>query len=418
MANGMWNSAIERLIAEHPPFKDLKFILQACEVDAQNGRILIKVPGAFYAGLLQAAAPILRRHYGTPNIEINPDDQLQKAFQAKHAPNASAVPAVSLPAQPSRKETAVYRAKYFDIADHLSDQFHPRKNPYLVTGTNNLAYHTLERMMQGFPSSPNELPIMISAKIGQGKTHMLQSFAWRLHDKIIEARKQLAQGQAPAEERAQLEKIARSRIRYISGEAVVDEHKRIHPDAWKAVKDGDADSYSREREDWYAGVEWLFLDDIHAFAKGEREKTLEWMYKITDRFYNARTMLVSAIDTPPKQVIAAVKHPTIKHDLERLFTRLYSGGLIAIEDPTNEDLAAIINSHLKRMDGSLREISVSELNELGFFSIAKSYRDALGVGHTAYKYTLEGLPVEKAIANGIDALKGKKLSEGYLFTSA
>jgi hypothetical protein len=67
------------------------------------------------------------------------------------------------------------------------------------------------------------------------------------------------------------------------------------------------------------------------------------------------------------------------------------------------------------MNPELPAVSMDDLKKGTFFSVAKSYRDALTVANTAYKFTLEGISVDKAVANAIAKLKEARAVEGDLF---
>ncbi len=403
-------------------------------VPEQNGNVFsLRVPGGLFYTMLpkQKISEEISVHCQASEVRISPDEELSNKFlgllRSGELMQAAPVPETQAPAGSVAQSSHNRRAKYFSLEDHLSEGFRPDRNAYLVTPANEMAYHQIRRAIGTFPNVPDQKPFMLTAGIGMGKTHLLQHFAWQLVEKIKSAQEILARGalgegrklfclqenEPDDSVRSLLEQATHSRIRYVTGEEFVEEHLLgTNKDAWKDRR-GNFDEYKRERERWYGTIDWLFWDDIHAFARGEKESTLEYAYKVAERFVSAGCFLVAATDTLPKLLIESAKKDSVRHALERLFSRFYSGGLRFIEEPAKEELALVLNHHLKAH--KLREISADELKKGSFYTAAKSYRDALSVANTALAYVQEGLPLESAIKKGIDALKTQKSASGDLF---
>ncbi len=405
-------------------------ILLSSVPENSDGRLVLKVPGGLFYEILpkKKLEEALREHYNVQAVVFVPDAELAKTVikQTEPAPSFGTEPAPK-PESPAPKPEPKFLpfephvTKHFSLEDNLSDVFHPKNNAYLVSPANSVAYHAISRLVSNFPEMPDQHPFVISAGIGMGKTHLLQHFAWVLIEKIREAKElaekddivsarkllNLPENEPVISARQLLQKAARTRVRYVTAEEFVDEHiLSTTKDAWKG-KDGNSEEYRRDREHWYLSIDWLFLDDIHAFARGEKESSLEYAYKIADRFIRAGNYLIAATDTAPQLLIKGVKKDNIRHAVDRLFSRLYSGGVYAIENPAREELADVVSNYLVTMNNNLRRVTAEELGKGSFFSVAKSYRDALSVARTAYKYALEGLTVEAAVKKGIDALKSQ-----------
>jgi len=440
MVDELWDKALERLFS-CKSYTGLKQVLEYCRPEKNNNVLVLKTPGRFeYMLRKPEGIAILQEEFKVGAVRFEPDEELKKAFQAlaqqpatPTSPSAleeRASAATGAPVMTYKRAEQIIAniLTYFGNADNLSQDNHPDKNPYKVTPANGLAYRTVKRLLNSFPDPPGETPLLVHAKIGMGKTHLLQSFAWQLADKISQARdlfrtqdveggrKLLELGDVPPETvLRKLEKAARARIRCINGEEFTREHiLSTNKDAWKG-REGNADTYKQEREVLYDTLDVLFFDDLHALARGGKQSTLEYAYKVVNRLYNARKAVISAVDTSPKLLLERIKDSGIRQDFERVLSRCYEGGIIEIEDPAKEDLVDVINTHLHHMNPQLGAVTIDDLKNGTFFSVAKSYRDALSVANTAYKFTLEGLSVDKAIANGIRALKETRAASGDLF---
>ncbi len=431
MNSDEWQSFVT-LLVEKPGFGRFEQVLRHSVPEQNGGVFSLRVPGGLFYNMLpkQKIAEEISEHCKVPEVKISPDEGLSNKLlgllRSGELMQAAPVPETQAPAGSVAQSSHNRRAKYFSLEDHLSEGFRPDRNAYLVTPANGMAYRDIKRAIEAFPSLPDNKQFMLTAGIGMGKTHLLQHFAWQLVEKIKSAQGILARGaldegrkllnlqenEPDDSVRSLLEQAAHSRIRYVTGEEFVEEHLLgTNKDAWKDRK-GNFDEYKREREHWYSTIDWLFWDDIHAFARGEKKSSLEYAYKVADRFYRSGCFLVAATDTLPKLLIENAEKGT-KQAVERLFSRFYSGGMRFIEMPTKEELAEVLNHHLAAH--KLKEISAEELKKGSFYTVAKSYRDALSVANTALAYVQEGLPLESAVKKGIDALKTQKSASGDLF---
>jgi chromosomal replication initiation ATPase DnaA len=444
MTNDTWDKALARLFSSKD-YSGLKQLLENCRPEQKEKTLVVRTPGTFYHPMLAKpdGIAILKETFCVDGVKFEQDEALKKAYldNVSQRPPAQAEPKTGLDERLEKatdgKVMTHARAEkiianiltYFSNTDHISEENRPDKNPYQVTAANGMAYRAVKRLLNAFPDAPGERPLLLHAKVGMGKTHLLQHFAWQLADKIEQARDMyrrqdaeagrtlLELGDVPPETvLRRLEKTAKTRIRYITAEEFTDEHiLSTNKGAWKG-RQGDSESFKQEREMLYDTLDVLFLDDLHAFSRGGKTSTLEYAYKVVNRMYNAGKAVISAIDTPPKTLLERVKDPDIKHDFERLLSRCHEGSIVDIENPAREDLADIINTRLRRLSPELPAVSITDLKNGAFFSVAKSYRDALTVANTAYKFTLEGISVDKAVANAIGKLKETRAVEGDLFT--
>jgi chromosomal replication initiation ATPase DnaA len=420
------------LLVEKPGFGRFEQVLRHSVPEQNGGVFSLRVPGGLFYNMLpkQKISEEISAHCQASEVRISPDEELSNKLigMLRSGEILQAQPQAELPSEPAAQSSNNRRIKYFSLEDHLSEGFRQDRNAYLVTPANGMAYRDIKRAIEAFPSLPDNKPFMLTAGIGMGKTHLLQHFAWQLVEKIKlaqdilernafdEGRKllNLFDDEQDSSVRQLLNQAAKSRVRYVTGEEFVEEHiLSTNKDAWKDRK-GSSDEYKREREHWYSTIDWLFWDDIHAFARGEKKSSLEYAYKVADRFYRSGCFLVAATDTLPKLLIENAEKGT-KQAVERLFSRFYSGGMRFIEAPAKEELAEVLNHHLAAH--KLKEISAEELKKGSFYTAAKSYRDALSVANTALAYVQEGLPLESAIKKGIDALKTQKSASGDLFGS-
>lgn len=442
MADEQWAGVVAKILAKGN-YRGIANLLNASVPEVKEGAVVLHIPGGFFENLMprEAMAAAAKECYNVETVTFVVEKSIARALadQARAAPVAEPAAPVERPAPPAQPpypaqehvhgSKPIYKTKHFSLTDHLADRYHPRKSAYVVTPANAMAYKNLDALAGKFPVCPDAQPLMISAGVGMGKTHLLQLFAWSIADTIEQSRELLEKNDIAAAKkllkleenepelavRQLLRQAANSRVRYVSCEEFVDEHiLSTNRDAWKG-KEKEGEEYKRERDEWYRGIDYLFIDDIHAFAKGEKESTLEYAYKIADRFYRAGDLLVTATDTPPQLLIERAKKDNIKDALNRLFSRMYSGGIIAIEPPKQAELAEVLNKHLQLLEPGVRAIEPEELKKGSFYSTARTYRDAQSVAQTAYKYKLEGLSIETAVKKGIDALKTQKAASGDLF---
>ena len=386
-------------------------MLQLCDVEQGKDTLIIRTRSDFFTGLLRSPDVIehLRSHYHATSISIETDTSLA----ALTSPDPEPAPTKVTPVLKQQTSTSVYvprkrEFQYFHLDDFLAPKF---REKYRITEANRAAYDAVKERVKTFPESPQKEPVMILGNVGQGKTHLMQHFALHLHHNILLAQelsesKDLTSARellglpdaSDAEVMEVLKKAAASRIRYITAEELASEHKHIHPAVW--VEDGrqKADNFSRERDEWYFGVKYLFLDDIQGFAKGEKKSTLEWTYKLVDRFLLEGFALVSASDTDLMKLEKKVK-PSLENDVKRLFSRLRSGGVIHLAPPSAEELVAVFMDHLRK-DG-VAEDAVPKDSLAQLSQSVDNYRDAVGAANATISYVSTGLNVEDAIKQSV-----------------
>ena len=419
----LWPTAVTRL-SRVPSIGLLNIVLDSCSAELQDGTVVVKVPEEFYAKELrrkQDGIEVIKQLYGASHVRFVQDEEAKKRFKEGFPEKAKELAdKITIPAEPKQKpkRTPTYRTKYFDIGDNLSRIYHPKESEFLKQPTNSRAYQALESMVQAFPDSPNVMPVMITARVGMGKTHLLQHFAWQIHDMIIEAREALKAddldrarallkaGQDVPEKavREKLERAAKSRCRYVTGELFADEYlKATNKAAWENLE-GKSDEYKWERRSWYDSVQWLLWDDIHALARGEKKATLEDGYRIINPFHEKqRFMLVTATDTSPTKLIKDAIDK-VRNDVERFVSRCYSGRTIKFKPSTPQELVDVVNHYLRAQDEGVKLITVEDMKKVPFFNTAKSYRDARSIAQNTHEHLSDGQPLGRAVMNGIQDL--------------
>lgn len=419
-------------------------ILDASRPEPKDGTLTVKVPGSFYAQNLKKNQDVigtLASAYGISDhskIRFESDTELANAFTnsfKESAPLDTRViaAAVARPAPPADDFT------YFKLADNLVPEFHPDKDPYVVTSASHEANDVLKARTDWFPITPGEntrfigggYPLHIWGDVGQGKTHLLQRYAWTIHDKILKssellkkkdfdaARELFNASDASNEDITRLlERAANSRVRYVTGELLTDEHRKIIDKAWEKSERKNVEPYKRERDLCYAGTQWLFIDDIQALVLGEKLGTVEWLYNIANTSIQRGHFLVSASDRSPVDLESEVKN---NPHYTRMLSRLRQGGIIEFGKPTFEDLVNVFKARLKHY-GLEHEVDDDRLEKLEFDKKIWSMRDIttlVGTINNKVKYDMEfydalkhGLSQFQSRVFRVERKKKKKDAEG------
>jgi chromosomal replication initiation ATPase DnaA len=409
---GNWKQAIDALTADDSR-SFYRSMLEHCIAEQKGSVAYIKMP-PLLASIWehdQAVRAIIQQQLGVTSVKLVPDKDVNIAFQkivqqkqAEEAKQRILDTKKQSSALAQKKEVAsqslgeftrntipkIEHFEHFSLEDYLAPQFDPATAPLVLTSSNTSAYNRLEALLRTFPYQPKgQQPIMIWGDIGQGKTHLLQHFAWRLCRKIDEARQLLEKGDLVKGQALYTPELVdaygsdtlmrdtlKSRLRYITAKALTEEHKNSHAHAWGAE---DVERFSKERDRWYQHMEWLFLDDIQIIAKGNKQGTLEFAYSIVDKMMLHNGIVVSASDRNPIELEHTLmqnkKKKDLAHDISRLFTRLRSGDLIDLKPPTGADLQAV---YLQRMT----TLGVTNIATPAFGSAITNYRSAIEIANT------------------------------------